>query len=457
VQLAAILALADLPASDAAGRAVYALSKNPAVMQDEWLSEAAYIAAARHSPGFIAAYAAEIGPEEFARVALRAARGDLPTFIDMSATEFNDASWRQIQVPAYWNTTPLGTLEGSVWFRRTVDLPAAAAGKTARLRLGRVDDIDITFINGKQIGTRGTSQILREYQVPESVLVAGRNVIAVRVTNNSARGGIVPDTLGMFIGGDGFQVDIAGQWRHNIEERWQGRRPDVSASVPLAQQLLRHHNPVLSLVTRDTLAAMGVNYGDFMGGRGNRAGGAGGRGNAAGRPGAAGAAAGTGAGAAGGGGAAAGGAGAAGAAATPPAGRAAAAATPAGLPLLELTLSVVPLQNKYSTTTFTARAGQPVRISFNNVDEMQHNVVILERNGLAAFEKELDLMLKDPQGALARGFVPDSRVVLHAMPLVMPRQSAVLEFEAPKVPGDYPFVCTFPGHWLTMKGILRVQ
>ncbi len=432
VQLAAILAIAEVPASVPAGRAIYTLSKKPEVMSDEWLAEAVYIAAARHSPGFIAAYAEEIGPEEFARVSLRMARGDLPAFTNMSAPTFNDASWNQIQVPGYWNTTALGTLEGSVWFRRTIDLPAAAAGKTARLRLGRIDDIDFTFVNGKQIGNRNNSQILREYMVPESLLVAGRNTIAIRVTNNSARGGIVPDTVGMFVQGDGFQVDIGGQWRHNIEERWQGRKPDVSSSAPIAQQLMRGHSPLATLVTRDTVAMMGVNYGDFLGGRGNRGGGAG-RGNAPGGRGGAGAAP----------------------PPTPPVARATGAGS--DLPVLELTLSVIPLQNKYSTTSFTARAGQPVRITFNNADEMQHNIVILERNGLVAFERELDNMLKDPQGALARGFVPDSRVVLHALPLVAARTNAVMEFVAPTTPGDYPFVCTFPGHWLTMKGVLRVQ
>ena len=441
VKLTALLAISQLPASPQIGRTLYTLSKNRELMADEWLGEAMYIAAAKHSAGFIAAYAEELGPVEFAVVAARAARGDLPTYTDMSAPNFNDAQWRNVQVPAFWNTTALGTLEGSVWFRRSVTLPPEAAGKSARIRIGRVDDIDVTFINGKKIGTRSGFNTVREYMVPESVLVAGPNVVALRITNNSGRGGIQPDSSGFYIAGEGYQVDIAGNWRHNIEERWAGRRPEVSSSSPLAEQLLRGHNPVLQYVTRDTLAGMGVNYGDFLGGR--RGGGAGGgnRGGGGGPP----------------GGRGAGGRGDAGRGAGAAAGGAAAAAPPPALPLLEVAIAAVPLQNKYDKPLITARAGQPVRINFNNTDEQQHNIVVIQRNMAVQFERELDAMIRDPQTAMGRGFIPDSRLILEQMPLVQARQQATMEFIAPTTPGDYPFNCTFPGHWLTMKGILRVQ
>jgi putative membrane-bound dehydrogenase-like protein len=448
VQLAALLKLAESPPSAVAGRAIYLLSKKAEVMRDEWLAEAAYVAAVRHSSGFIAAYAEEVGAEEFARAAVRAARGDMPLFEDMSVVAFDDSRWQRVQMPSFFGTTPLGNLEGSVWFRRSIELPAEAAGKGAHLRIGRVDDIDVTYVNGVRIGTRSGFNVMRDYMVPESLLVAGRNVIAIRVTNNSGRGGIQPDSLGIALEGDGFQADLVGQWRYNIQERWQGRRPAVSASAPLAEQVLRAHNPVLDLVQRDTVGTTGVNYGDFLSGRGGRGGRGGGRGRAGGR----------GAGGRGDADAATGAAAAAGAAARGRAGVATAATAGAGeLPLLELTLSAVPSQNKYDRTTIAARPGQPVRITFNNSDDMQHNIVIIQRNGMDAFTKVLDDMLKNPQDALGRGFIPDSRLIVESMPLVQARQNAVMEFIAPTQPGDYPFVCTFPGHWLTMKGVLRVQ
>jgi azurin len=65
-------------------------------------------------------------------------------------------------------------------------------------------------------------------------------------------------------------------------------------------------------------------------------------------------------------------------------------------------------------------------------------------------------MAKDPSGIL-KHFVPATPDVLHATKLVDPQASTVLRFKAPAVPGDYPYVCTFPGHWVIMNGVMAVQ
>jgi len=87
---------------------------------------------------------------------------------------------------------------------------------------------------------------------------------------------------------------------------------------------------------------------------------------------------------------------------------------------------------------------------------MQHNVVIFKRGSMAAYEKELFGSMNEPNAQL-RGFVPDSPNVLVASPLLNARESAVIAFDAPAEPGEYPFVCSFPGHWFTMRGVLRVE
>ena len=113
-------------------------------------------------------------------------------------------------------------------------------------------------------------------------------------------------------------------------------------------------------------------------------------------------------------------------------------------------------ETKFNLSTISARPGQQVRLQFNNTDDMQHNVVVLQRNAYPAIDKELTAMFTDPT-AQSRGYIPESNMVLYVLNLVPARQSAVLEFTAPTEPGDYPFICTFPGHWLTMRGTLRVQ
>ena len=101
---------------------------------------------------------------------------------------------RPIAAPKIWSETPLGEHVGTIWFRRAIDLPAAAAGKPAAIRLGIVDDTDVTYVNGVRINATTNSRNLpRQYTIPAGVLVAGRNVIAVRISNVNGRGGFVPD------------------------------------------------------------------------------------------------------------------------------------------------------------------------------------------------------------------------------------------------------------------------
>ncbi len=112
-------------------------------------------------------------------------------------------------------------------------------------------------------------------------------------------------------------------------------------------------------------------------------------------------------------------------------------------------------QMLFDKPKFTVSAGRRIKLVFENTDTMPHNIVIgrpgsLERMGAAA-----DKMLKDPK-AMDRGYVPVIPEVIASMGMVFPGQTEVLDFTAPKVPGDYDFVCTFPGHWRLMKGVMTV-
>lgn len=115
----------------------------------------------------------------------------------------------------------------------------------------------------------------------------------------------------------------------------------------------------------------------------------------------------------------------------------------------------IPDQMLYDRTDIYVEAGRPVEIVFENIDIMPHNLIVIrpgmiERVGMAA-----EKMAADPN-AFAKNFVPDVKDVLHATRLLQPGQSDRLYFNAPSEPADYPFVCTFPGHWQRMRGVLHV-
>ena len=101
-------------------------------------------------------------------------------------------------------------------------------------------------------------------------------------------------------------------------------------------------------------------------------------------------------------------------------------------------------------------AGSPVRLVFENPDLMTHNLVLVDAGSADEIGALADRLAADPQG-MAKGYLPVSPKVLQATPLVNPKGRAELKFTAPKTPGRYPFLCTFPGHWRLMRGELIVE
>ncbi len=110
---------------------------------------------------------------------------------------------------------------------------------------------------------------------------------------------------------------------------------------------------------------------------------------------------------------------------------------------------------KFDKELITAKAGTDVQLVFDNPDHMQHNFVLIKPGTLEKVGAAADKLAVDPNGTKLN-YVPRIPEVLQATPLVNPGGKFTLTFTIPKIPGDYPFVCTFPGHWRIMKGILRV-
>lgn len=118
-------------------------------------------------------------------------------------------------------------------------------------------------------------------------------------------------------------------------------------------------------------------------------------------------------------------------------------------------MNIVPDLMKYSTDLIEVKAGQEVVLELENLDGMQHNMLIIKPGTLEKVGAAADALARDPKAA-QKNYVPDDPNVLYATKLLDPNDIATLTFTAPSEPGDYPFVCTFPGHWRMMNGIMRV-
>ncbi len=123
--------------------------------------------------------------------------------------------WRTINIPGYWEDQGIKDLNGVVWFRKEIDIPASMVGKTVKVFLGRIVDADELYINGKLVGNTTYQYPQRRYNVPANILKAGKNIFVIRVTNNAGKGGFVTDKpYCIFSGTD--TVDLKGTWQYKV-------------------------------------------------------------------------------------------------------------------------------------------------------------------------------------------------------------------------------------------------
>ncbi|MBX2893801.1 MAG: sialate O-acetylesterase [Cyclobacteriaceae bacterium] len=129
--------------------------------------------------------------------------------------DLDDLDWNNMNLPGYWADGALGNVNGSVWFRKKVIIPASWAGKPGKLWMGRIVDADSVFVNGKLIGSTGYQYPPRRYSFGNDVLHAGENVIAVRVINTNGSGGFVLDKpYFLSVGAD--TLHLAGEWKYKL-------------------------------------------------------------------------------------------------------------------------------------------------------------------------------------------------------------------------------------------------
>jgi len=126
-------------------------------------------------------------------------------------------AWHSINVPGYWEDQGIKDLDGIVWYRKEVDVPASMTGVPAKVFLGRIVDIDFLYINGKLVGNTGYQYPQRRYQVPADLLKPGKNIFIVRVINNAGKGGFVPDKPYSLIAGKDT-IDLKGYWQYKVAD-----------------------------------------------------------------------------------------------------------------------------------------------------------------------------------------------------------------------------------------------
>ena len=138
----------------------------------------------------------------------------------------DDSDWKTMAVPQLWEEADVGleAFDGVVRFRRAFDLPAelleSAQQGEVLLSLGRMNDVDTTWVNGHRVGGENSWDTPRRYRVPAKYLKAGKNVIAACVCDVGGSGGMYGDkknfTLDLSKLEPGRKISLEGDWRYLV-------------------------------------------------------------------------------------------------------------------------------------------------------------------------------------------------------------------------------------------------
>lgn len=133
------------------------------------------------------------------------------------------------------------------------------------------------------------------------------------------------------------------------------------------------------------------------------------------------------------------------------------AATPAAEPVTEITITGDDLM-RFAPRRFTVRAGETITLTFDNIgrmpkESMGHNLAIIHKS------QNANAFAAASIGHPANEYIAPSleQYVIAATKVLGPGETEVIVFQAPTEPGEYPYVCSFPGHTPAgMVGIMEV-
>jgi azurin len=111
---------------------------------------------------------------------------------------------------------------------------------------------------------------------------------------------------------------------------------------------------------------------------------------------------------------------------------------------------------QFETTSIRVRSGEPLAITFRNPDVVPHNFALVQPGALQKVGEASNRLIADPEAVLQH-YVPDLPEVIAYTDITPPGGEFTIWIDAPKQPGRYPYLCTFPGHWMVMNGELLVE
>lgn len=143
---------------------------------------------------------------------------DAIRFDDFIQTQFDDTSLPHLIQPTGWENQSIGSLDGLVWIRKTIYLDENQVKEKAILSLSRIDDEDVTYVNGVKVGENKMWNAERIYDVPQNILKVGKNVIAIKITDTGGGGGLWGEPENVYLQLGTNKVSLVGEWKYFIND-----------------------------------------------------------------------------------------------------------------------------------------------------------------------------------------------------------------------------------------------
>jgi len=177
----------------------------------------------------------------------------LQVFDSICANPQTDISkWSTMNLPTAIEKTEIGEFDGTIWFRKDIEIPANWEGKALKLNLGPVDDRDVTYFNGVKVGAHevaGQWQINREYIIPAEFVKKGKATFAIKVTDTQGGGGIsgATDLMKLFPEGSDIKkaMPLAGDWKYIVAAEF--RQNKMYLFDPATNQYTQHPDKSVNL------------------------------------------------------------------------------------------------------------------------------------------------------------------------------------------------------------------
>lgn len=163
-------------------------------------------------------------------------------------TSYVPKGWHSINIPGYWEDQGIKDLDGIVWYRKEIDVPASMTNTPAKVFFGRAVDADFLYINGKLVGNTTYQYPQRRYQVPADLLRPGKNIFVVRVINYAGKGGFVPNKPYSLIAGKDT-IDLKGYWQYKVADVFIPQQGPVERGISAQDQPTALYNAMIAPLT----------------------------------------------------------------------------------------------------------------------------------------------------------------------------------------------------------------